>query len=561
VPKTTTRKLGAAGPLASKRPIAKSGSSGGASAFRVVAIGASAGGLDACKGLIASLPPDVGMAFILVQHLDPAHESMMVELLAGHTSMPVLQAVDGMPVEPDHFYVIPPGAYLSVADGALKLSRPQGPHAVRLPFDFLLNSIAEEYRGRAVAIVLSGTGTDGSTGLKAITTMSGLVIAQDPGEADYDGMPQSAIATGLVDFVLPVAAMADALVKFGRQEITAGAAVASVDPAGEDGFAPIIELVRTQTAHDFTLYKQGTLRRRIERRMGMMAVPAGSPGRYLELLKTDPHEIELLAKDLLINVTSFFRDRKVFELLAKETVPELIRTHPPDRTLRVWVVGCSSGEETYSLAMIMLEQVAETKANIKLQIFASDVDPDAVASAREGLYPETIASEVSAPRLARFFSKEEHGYRVSQELRSLVVFTVQDVLSDPPFSRLDLISCRNLMIYLSPEAQAKVLSLFHFALQPGGILLLGSSETAGDTGDRFEVISKAARLYRHIGRSQPGELDFLLKAGDGARAPTRAGPGQTSTRQAAYADLSRRKVAESFAPASVLISTRYEVLY
>ncbi|MEO9228001.1 MAG: CheR family methyltransferase, partial [Devosia sp.] len=510
---------------------------------------------------MASLPADVGMAFILVQHLDPAHESLMVELLAGHTSMPVLQADQGMPIEPNHFYVIPPGKYLSVADGLLQLSRPLAAHGARLPFDFLLNSIAKDYGSRAVAIVLSGTGGDGSLGSKAIKESGGLVIAQAPEEADYDGMPQSAIATGSVDMVLRVGEMAAALTKFGQYAAAVNRTATPTVATGDDGFARIIELVRTRTVHDFTHYKQETLRRRIERRMGMMAVPATDPGRYLELLRGDAPEIELLAKDLLINVTSFFRDRKVFELLAEKTIPALIDAHPPDRPLRVWVVGCSSGEETYSLAMILLEQLAKAKANIKLQIFASDVDPDAVTSAREGLYPDTIASEISATRLTRFFSKEDNGYRVSQELRSLVVFTVQDVLSDPPFSRLDLISCRNLLIYLAHDAQAKVLSLFHFALQSGGILLLGSSETAGDTGDRFEVISKAARLYRHIGRSRPGELDFLIKAGDGPRTLARTNPGQTLTRQAAYAELSRRKVAESVAPASVLISTRYEVLY
>ena len=269
-----------------------------------------------------------------------------------------------------------------------------------------------------------------------------------------------------------------------------------------DQLAEIVNLVRTKTSHDFALYKPGTLSRRIERRMALAGVD--DSGRYLDMLRENPAELELLAKDLLINVTSFFRDPKAFEFLAEEVIPDLVRRHPADRPLRVWVAGCSTGEETYSLAMLFLEEIAAAKRNIKLQVFASDVDEDAVAIAREGRYPELIAADVSPPRLARFFTQEEHGYRVVPELRGVVVFTVQDVLADPPFSRLDLISCRNLLIYLRPEAQQKVLLLFHFALSEGGILMLGGSETVGSLDDRFEPISKAQRIYRQIGRSRPG---------------------------------------------------------
>jgi len=323
----------------------------------------------------------------------------------------------------------------------------------------------------------------------------------------------------------------------------------------------IIDLLRAKTAHDFTLYKPGTLQRRVERLAAMAGIETDDMDRYVEILRSDARELDLLAKDLLINVTSFFRDPAVFELLAKKVVPDLVRSQAPDHPLRIWIAGCSTGEETYSLAMLFREQIAAAKRDVKLQVFASDVDPDAVASAREGFYPATIEADVSPERLARFFAKEDHGYRVVPELRAAVVFTVQDVLADPPFSRLDLLSCRNLLIYLLPDAQAKVISLFHFALREGGILLLGSSETAGDIDGRFEVISKAERLYRHIGRSRPGEFGFSRGTGERMRVIARSGLGQPPSRQAALADLCRQLVMETYAPAAVLINREHERLY
>jgi two-component system CheB/CheR fusion protein len=534
----------------------------GAGEFPVIGIGASAGGLEAAKKLVDAVPAGSGMTFILVQHLDPTHESMMVDLLAGHTSMAVRQAAEGMPIERDHLYVIPPGSYLSVGDGALHLSQPKARHGARLPFDFLLRSLAKEYGARAICVVLSGTGADGSLGLKAVKENGGLVIAQQPDEAGYDGMPRSAIITGAVDLVLPADKIAGALVKYYRRTTIARAqnGLGPQDSAPE-WLPEIIELLRTKTAHDFTLYKQGTLQRRIERRMAMAAIEIDDMDRYLEVLRQDAGELDLLAKDLLINVTGFFRDRKVFDLLAEKIVPELVSKHASHHPLRIWIAGCSTGEETYSLAMLFREEITAAKRDIKLQVFASDVDPDAVARAREGFYPEEIEADVSPARLARFFSKEEHGYRVSPDLRAAVVFTVQDVLADPPFSRLDLVSCRNLLIYLRPEAQAKVVSLFHFALREGGLLLLGSAETVGNADGRFEVISKSARLYRHIGRSRPGEFGFTRSSGDGVRGPAKSGQSHAPSRQAALGELCRRLVMENYAPAAVLINRKHECLY
>jgi two-component system, chemotaxis family, CheB/CheR fusion protein len=530
--------------------------------FPVVGVGASAGGLEASRKLVGALPADSGMAFILIQHLDPTHESMMVGLLSNHTRMKVLQAKQGMLIERDHIYVIPPGSFLSVVNGALHLSEPKARHGARLPFDFLLHSLATEYGTRAICIVLSGTGTDGCLGLKSIKEKGGLVIVQDPDEAGYDGMPRNAISTGAVDLVLPVAKMPDAIIKWAHGTPVSGA---QSDPAPkidvQDRLPEIIELLRTNTTHDFTLYKQGTLERRIGRRMGLAGIESDDIDRYLKVLGTDSGELELLAKDLLINVTSFFRDPAVFAFLAQKIIPDLIRNHSPDRPLRIWIAGCSTGEEAYSLAMLFREEIVAATANITLQVFASDVDPEAVGSAREGLYPDTIEADVSQVRLARFFKKEKHGYRVSPELRAMVVFTVQDVLADPPFSRLDMVSCRNLLIYLQPKAQMRAISVFHFALCAGGYLLLGNSETVGNADGRFEVCSKAERLYRRTGHGRPEAIDISNRAAAGVGAFVPPGQDKATWRQTSAGDLCQRLVMETFAPAAVLINRKQECLY
>ncbi|EWY42688.1 chemotaxis protein CheY [Skermanella stibiiresistens SB22] len=530
--------------------------------FSIVGIGASAGGLDACGKLLDALPDATGMAFILVQHLDPNHESMMVDLLANHTSMAVMQAADGMAIERDHLYVIPPGTYLSVRNGTLRLSQPTARHGARLPIDFLMSSLADECRDRAICVILSGTGADGSNGIKDIRERGGLVVVQHPDEAEFDGMPRNAMLTGLVDLVLPAARIPEALLRFDYgMALTHDRAEGESPDGNQDWLPAVIDLLRAKTAHDFSLYKHGTLRRRTERRMAMAPIEAGAVDQYLEILRNDHREIDLLSKDLLINVTGFFRDPKVFDLLAEKTIPEMVDAQALGHPLRVWVAGCSSGEEPYSLAMLFLERIAETRKDLKLQVFASDVDADAIFIAREGLYPLTIEADVSPARLARFFTKEDFGYRVVPELRGAVVFTVQDILADPPFSRLDLVSCRNLLIYLGPEAQAKVVALFHFALRENGVLLLGGSETIGNTSGRFEVIVKQERLYRRVGRAGPGELRFSAGGGDGVRSLIRPVAGQPPHRQDVHAELCRKLVLEAYAPAAVLINRKYECLY
>ncbi len=532
-----------------------------APAILVIGLGASAGGLDAFQKFFGAMPPDSGAAFILVQHLDPTHPSMMVELLSEHTAMNVCHAAEGMLVESDCVYIIPPGVYLALQSGALRLTKPRERHGARMPFDFLLQSLATETGNNSMCVILSGTGTDGSLGLKIVKQHGGLVIAQNPEEANYDGMPRNAIDAGMVDMVLPVAEIPAALIKHMQSLLQPGIQnhreLLKTTPAW---MLKVIDVLRVGTAHDFTLYKPGTLQRRIEQRMAMVGIEISDVEQYIDTLRHDSQEADLLAKDLLINVTGFFRDPKVFDMLESKIIPDLVNNRLLDHHLRIWIAGCSTGEEAYSLAMLFREQIAASKRNIKLQVFASDVDPDAIASAREGLYPETIAVDISPGRLARFFAKEAHGYRVLPELRAAVIFTVQDVLIDPPFSRLDLVSCRNLLIYLQPEAQAKVISLFHFALREGGLLLLGNAETIGSNAGRFDIVSKINRIYRHVGPSRPGDFGVPINAG-GMRLALRQSAGAPPSQQAALAELCRKLVLDAYAPASVLINRKHEVVY
>jgi len=524
----------------------------------VVAVGASAGGLDAFRALLVGLPRTTGMAFVLVQHLDPTHPSMMVELLSRHTSMAVIEAREGMRLEADHVYIIPPGQYLAMQNGALRLTRPRERQGVRMSFDFLLQSAAETLGERVVCIILSGTGADGSVGAKAVKTKGGLVIAQEPTEAEYDGMPRGAIATGAVDMVLRLAEIPEALARYGGHPYLRIGTTGATSPV-VDGLAQIIDLLRKKTSYDFTLYKEGTLMRRIERRMAMAGLEDSD--RYLELLTRDQVELQRLSNDLFINVTCFLRDAKAFDLLAEKIVPEYVRAHPPDRPIRIWVAGCSTGEEAYSIAMLFLESIATAQRTLKLQIFASDIDAEAVAFAREGLYPKAIGADVSPARLSRFFEPEDQGYRVSRDLRAMVVFSVHNLLTDAPFSRLDVISCRNLLIYLRPEVQQKVLALFHFALREGGILFLGPSETVSSASDHFDPISNKQRIYKHIGRSRPGEVELPLGRGEVARSlwlrPTRPAAGQRVN----LGDLAQRVLLDTYAPASVLVNSTHQAVH
>ncbi|WP_298331129.1 chemotaxis protein CheB [Asticcacaulis sp.] len=549
--------------------------------FAVVGVGASAGGLEACRDLFAAVPIDARLAFLLVQHLDPNHESLLVELLAGRTVLKVSEASHGVTMEPGHLYIIPPGTYLAVAGEKLSLSPPPQPHGFRLPFDFLLQSMASELGPRAIGVVLSGMGADGSAGLKPLRDAGGFVIVQDPQEAGFDAMPRSAILTACADKVLKVRDMPAALIRRvadlnpglalpAPQRPKTGLTVDAPAPLGPAPLGPaplgyamaeIITLLRQSTGHDFTCYKTGTLKRRTDRRMAMAGMAKANMSDYLDRLRQDPGELTLLADDFLINVTCFFRDPEVYAFLASKTVPELISKRPTELPLRIWVAGCSTGEEVYSLAMVFREAIDAAKRPLKVQIFASDLDADAVARAREGVYPASAMGEVSPERIARFFTKEGDHYRVSREIRGDIVFTVHDVLNDPPFSRLDLISCRNLLIYLKPEAQTKLLSLFHFALLDQGVLLLGASETAGSGESPFSLISRAQRLYRKDGRSPPNT--FSVSPGNKDNwIPLRHRLGDKAIPSATtLLNLSHKAVMEAFASAFVLTNERGECLH
>ncbi len=532
--------------------------------FCVVGVGASAGGLDAFKALLSALPPDTGMAFVLIQHLDPLHASLMAGLLSGHTTMPVTPAAEGTVIEPNCIYLIPPGVSLAISDGKLHLSEPAERHGARMAFDFFLRSLAEDCGERAMCVVLSGTGSDGSEGLKAVKKRGGFVIVQDPLEASFDGMPKSALKTGQTDLTLPAARIPDALIDHARST----GAHAPISPiAGnqniESHFTAILDLVKKRTRQDFSLYKSGTLERRIQRRMAMAAI--SDAAQYFERLQTDLAELDRLGHDLLINVTEFFRDAGAFEELAASVIPELAAQQPLDRPLRIWVPGCSTGEEAYSITMLFLEAIEASKRSIRLQVFASDVDAHSIAFARAGHYGPETAAQVSDERLSKFFLRDGEGFRVARALREAVVFTVQDLLADPPFSRVDLISCRNVLIYLRHPAQEQILSLFHFALRAGGILFLGRSETAGKFLEHFEPINKKQRLYRHLTAGRAGEAAFIGTHGSAETmsrlAPSIGHPLKRIGPPLNLEDLASKLLLQTFAPPSVLAGKNYEPLF
>lgn len=464
--------------------------------FFVVGIGASAGGLEAFEQFFTAMPADSGMGFVLIPHLSPEHKSIMSDLLRRYTKMEIFEARDGVQVRPDRVYIIPPDKDMSIFHGRLQLIKPVERRGLRHPIDFFFRSLAADQGERAIAIILSGTGTEGALGLKDIKGAGGLVIAQDPTTARYDGMPRSATATDLVDYVLPPDKMPEQLLRYAR---SATGRVSLPPREAErakpaDALQKIFVLIRSQTGHDFSLYKHNTVMRRIERRMAV--VQAGALAEYYEYLRNHTAEVETLFRELLIRVTNFFRDPEAFEALKSKALPLLFENKPHGHQVRIWAPGCSTGEEAYSLAIVFSEYMRTLKGSYKLQIFATDIDAGAIEIARAGLYSSNISVDVSPERLANFFIGKDNMYRVKEEIRELLVFATQNIIKDPPFSKLDMISCRNLLIYLSADLQKKVLPILRYSLNPGGILFLGSSESVGDNSDLFTVIDKKWKLYR-----------------------------------------------------------------
>lgn len=465
--------------------------------FPIVGIGASAGGLEAFEQFFINLPPDSGMAFVLVQHLDPTHKSILVDLVRRYTRMQVEEAEDGMLVEPDRAYIIPPNRDMAILNGTLHLIEPVAPRGHRLPIDYFFRSLAQDQHQNVVAIILSGTGTDGTLGCKAVKGEGGMVMVQAPDSAKYDGMPRSAVNAGVADFVLPVEDMASQLLTY--VELASGKLVLSQSdpvPVAEDDVNKIYILIRNQTGHDFSLYKSNTVIRRIERRMTVNQIT--EMPQYLKYLQQNPMEVDTLFKELLIGVTSFFRDADAFQALNVKVIPALFLDRPQDRPIRVWVPGCSSGEEAYSIAILMHEYMRLNRLDFAIQVFATDIDAEAIESARQGIYPDSIALDVSPDLLQRYFSRRDNSYQIEQRLRESMVFATHSLIKDPPFSKLDLITCRNLLIYMGGELQKRVLPLFHYALNPCGYLFLGHSESLGDAASLFSTIDRKWKIFQSI---------------------------------------------------------------
>ncbi len=526
----------------------------------IVGIVASAGGLEAFKGFLKAMPAENGMAFVLVPHLDPMQKSLMAPLLARHTSMPVNEVVEGTPVEPNHVYVIPPNCYLTVRGGILHLKSPVKRDVHQTALDAFLRSLAEDQQERAICIVLSGTGSVGTLGLKAVKANGGLAIVQDPRTAEYDRMPQNAIATGLVDYVLPVEQMPEVLKRYLKQFIAEGAAISLIEMSAGETLSQVIAFLRAHTKFDFGGYRKAMLLRRIQRRMNVNHVDHIKD--YVALLRESPEEITQLTKDLLISVTSFFRDRQMYQILQTEVIPDLLRDGSSERPIRIWVPGCATGEEVYSIAMVLFEGIGVGGKPCQVQIFATDIDADALDIARRGIYHDSLMADVSPERIARFFHRaDEHTYQVKKEVRETTLFAQQNILSDAPFSRLDLVSCRNLLIYLEPPIQQQLIALLHFALRDGGYLALGPSESLGAHVDLFHPVSKKWRIFRRVGVLGKNQVDFPLGTGDSGTVYRPPGRPAMTQRAASLAELMRQKLVDDYAPAAVLINRRDEVLY
>ncbi|HEU4906819.1 MAG TPA: CheR family methyltransferase, partial [Solirubrobacterales bacterium] len=525
--------------------------------FPIVGIGSSAGGLDALQKLFDAMPPDSGFAFVVVAHLDPTHESQLVALIARCTTIPVNEVEDPVTVEPNHVYVIAPNQHLTFEGDVLRPSRPSEVRGERYPLDLFFRSLAEHQGNCAIGIVLSGTGTSGAQGLRAVKAEGGIAVAQDPGTAGFSDMPRHAAATGMVDLVLPPDQMPEALLRLVRHPYMRQQAEFEQLPEVDGQLDTLLSLLRTETKQDFRCYKRPTLLRRTHRRMSLRQIEDMAV--YIERLRNEPDELAALAKDLTINVSGFFRDPQAWETLKKKVIAQLIAERPDGASIRIWVPGCSTGEEAYSIAMLIAEGAAALQKSFDLKIFASDVSEHLLPVARAGLYPASIAEDVRPAGLERFFDREDDSYRVKRELREMITFAPQNLLRDPPFSRLDLITCRNLLIYLEPEFQKKVVALFHFALREGGHLFLGPAETVSGHDDLFHPISKRWRIYTRVGRTRHDIIDFPLIGPSQVSSELHRVPAPSSEPRLRAREHFQRDLLERYAPASVLIDGGFSV--
>jgi two-component system CheB/CheR fusion protein len=533
----------------------------GSTRFNIVGIGASAGALRACEKFFTNLPPDSGAAFVVVVHLDPKHSSIFVDLLQRYTQMSVFQVEKEIRVAPNCVYVIPPNADIAMLHGSLQLLPPVKIRGLHMPIDFFFQSLAEDQEANAVCIILSGTGTDGTLGLRAIKMGLGMVMVQDPITAEYDGMPKNALDTGLADYVLPVEEMPAQLLAyikgFHRRK---NSKVAAVHDKRSDSLDKVLGLINLRTGHDLSLYKKSTIYRRIERRMNVHKFDHIS--QYVDYLQNDADEVNALFKEILINVTSFFRDPEAFTFLAESVLPEMIVDKPEDYIVRVWAPGCSTGEEVYSLAIVLRECMDALKREFRVQIFGTDLDEDAILTARKGAYPLNINTDISPERMTSYFTREDNIYRVRKDIREVAVFAHHDIAKDPPFTRLDLICCRNLLIYLEAPLQKRILSLFHQLLKPGGILLLGTSETLGELAEYFTVVNQKWRIST---RKEAPVLPIII---GGYPVPVYADTGQRASlfnaperNNLSISRVLEKTLLEKYAPPSVAINNKGDIVY
>jgi two-component system CheB/CheR fusion protein len=528
----------------------------------IVGIGASAGGLEALEAFFKHVPKDTGLAFVVVQHLDPTHKGAMVELLQRATELPVMEVKDRTRVQAGRVYVIPPNRDLSILHGVLHLIEPTAPRGLRLPIDFFLRSLADDQQERSVGVILSGMGSDGTLGLRAIKEHAGAAFVQAPESAKFDGMPRSAIEGGLADVVAPVEELPGRIVTYLGTRRRGDMETQRHGDAGS-ALEKVIILLRSQTGHDFSLYKKSNLYRRVERRMSLHQLPKIAD--YVRYLSSNAQEADLLFKELLIGVTSFFRDPAAWDQVKAEVMPPLLTARPKGALLlRAWVAGCSTGEEAYSLAIVFKEALDKLKPgrDIQLQVFATDLDGDAIEQARAAFYPASITADVSPERLRRFFTREERGYRVNKQIREMVIFARHNLISDPPFTKLDFLSCRNLLIYLEPELQRRLLALFHYCLNPSGVLLLGTAESTGPAGRLFAPFAGKSRLYHRTpvqGHAEQPELPPVFgQPRTGAVEPAPAPADAPAQSVAALAD---RLLQQQYTPAAVLVTRTGDIVY
>ncbi len=529
----------------------------GATNFPIIGIGASAGGLEAFEQFFSHVAENCGMAFVLVQHLDPNHNSMLGEILQRSTRLPICEAEDQMQVLPNNIYVIPPNRDMAIFNGKLQLDMPGEPRSQRLPIDMFMRSLADERGESAIGIILSGTGTDGTLGLRAIIGAGGISLVQSPETAKFNGMPYSAIHAGYATYVLAAADMPEVLTDNLHHLITPQE---GPSPLNISSIERILMTLRSAIGHDFSQYKKTTITRRIERRMSIHNID--DAGVYMRFLKENPAEVQSLFKELLINVTSFFRDPDVFIELKHNILPQSLADKDEGYVFRVWIAGCATGEEAYSIAIILRELMDENHHQFTTQIYATDLDDDAIATARNGLYLPNIAQDVSPERLRRFFIKEDAGFRVKKEIREMVVFAVQNVVKDPPFTKLDLLSCRNLMIYLEPVLQNRLIPVFHYSLKPDGILIVSPSESIGSHTELFDPINRKYKIYR-AARSLVSRKKLLTSglAWGSAASIKSVGAEGTKPSTANFTELAKRLLLKLYAPASVLTDLQGNILY